>query len=263
MFVESFRMNPLHRAIIEKAGHNHGFEHLIQCPVDEVRMASSLHPVQVEVQIVQDRFRATFNGTNHLVTELQRQFPDWFQPTSSFQVKGEAELATLLNRASALARALPNQPVADFESEVSKALTDLATTPSHTEVERMVRQRVGQEKFRNALLTYWGGACAVTGVSLPEVLRASHIKPWSECESDMERLDVFNGFLLTANLDALFDKFLITFDRDGALQPSPNLSAQTLTSLGITPDLRLRWCSMEHQVYLEQHRKRTLQLESN
>jgi len=33
----------------------------------------------------------------------------------------------------------------------------------------MVRQRVGQNKFRDAMLDYWGGACAVTGVAIPEV----------------------------------------------------------------------------------------------
>ncbi len=42
------------------------------------------------------------------------------------------------------------------------------------EVERLVRQRIGQNKFRDAMMDYWGGACAVTGVAIPEVLRASH-----------------------------------------------------------------------------------------
>ncbi len=78
-----------------------------------------------------------------------------------------------------------------------------------------MRQRVGQQKFREAMLEYWGGACAVTGVGLSEVLRASHAKPWAECASDAERLDVFNGFLLNANLDALFDRFLVSFDEHG------------------------------------------------
>ena len=41
----------------------------------------------------------------------------------------------------------------------------------------MVRQRVGQNKFRDAMMDYWGGACAVTGVAIPEVLRASHASP--------------------------------------------------------------------------------------
>ena len=40
-------------------------------------------------------------------------------------------------------------------------------------------------------------------MALPEVLRASHAKPWAECANDAERLDVFNGFLLVANLDGV------------------------------------------------------------
>ena len=54
------------------------------------------------------------------------------------------------------------------------------------------------------MLDYWGSACAVTGLTLTPALRASHAKPWADCTTDAERLDVFNGFLLSANLDALF-----------------------------------------------------------
>ena len=44
-------------------------------------------------------------------------------------------------------------------------------------------------------------------------------------KTDAERLDVFNGFLLSANLDALFDRFLISFDEQGALVTAPALEA--------------------------------------
>lgn len=103
-----------------------------------------------------------------------------------------------------------------------------------------------------------GRACAVTGVAVPEVLRASHTKPWAECEADAERLDVFNGFLLTANLDALFDRFLISFDERGRLVPSPSLAETDLKRLGIVPGLELRWVAPEHQSDLSFHRARFL-----
>jgi putative restriction endonuclease len=45
---------------------------------------------------------------------------------------------------------------------------------------------------------YWGGRCPISGVDQPELLRASHIKPWADCSTDAERLDVFNGVLLAA-----------------------------------------------------------------
>lgn len=123
----------------------------------------------------------------------------------------------------------------------------------------MVRQRVGQNKFRDAMMDYWGGACAVTDVAIPEVLRASHAKPWAECATEAERLDVFNGFLLSANLDALFDRFLISFDEQGLLIISSVLAGIDLQPLGISLGMKLRWVDALHQPYLVTHRSRLLQ----
>lgn len=119
-----------------------------------------------------------------------------------------AEFDKLLSRAAALAQSLPNQAELDYEAAVQKKLTRLPL--NGTEVECMVWQRIGQNAFRKAMLDYWGNVCSVTVIAVPEVLRASHAKPWANCDSDAERLEVFNGFLLTANLDALFDRCLIT-----------------------------------------------------
>lgn len=83
----------------------------------------------------------------------------------------------------------------------------------------------------------WGGACAVTGLECDEVLRASHIKPWSH-STGKERLDSHNGLLLSANLDALFDEGLITFDDSGQMQISPRLDAKNFGALGIPRPLR-------------------------
>lgn len=93
----------------------------------------------------------------------------------------------------------------------------LATSglPRNTEAERMVVQRVGQQLFREALEKRSEGRCAVTGLSVSELLRASHIKPWARCTTDAERLDPNNGLLLAVNWDAVFDRGLVTFDPDG------------------------------------------------
>jgi putative restriction endonuclease len=92
-----------------------------------------------------------------------------------------------------------------------------ATLPRSTEAERVVVQRVGQGIFRAGLLEYWEGRCAITGLAVPALLKASHIKPWADCASDAERLDVFNGLLLAPHLDAAFDCGLITVADDGAV----------------------------------------------
>lgn len=103
------------------------------------------------------------------------------------------------------------------------------------------------------MLDYWGGACAVTGIAIPEVLRASHAKPWVDCASDAERLDVFNGFLLCANLDALFDRFLISFSSAGELLVSTAISAADREKLGLFDGMRLRWLAPGHAPYLQYH----------
>lgn len=113
---------------------------------------------------------------------------------------------------------------------------------------------MGQDIYRESLLDYWGGACAVTGIAIPELLRASHAKPWADCASDAERLDVFNGFLLAAHLDALFDRHLMTFDAQGRAVFSPRIDAVARAQLGLSCDLKLRWLSPEHEVYLAVHR---------
>ena len=70
------------------------------------------------------------------------------------------------------------------------------TLPEVTEALRLVVQRIGQDLFRAAVVDYWQGRCGVTGLDVVPLLRASHIKPWSKCATDEERLDVFNGLLL-------------------------------------------------------------------
>lgn len=222
-----------------------------------VRLASARHPARVRVALGRDGFALTFaDGLPALLSELRRSFAEAFSPSGNVVVSGEASLAAVLRRASGLSRALPNQAATDYEHAVANALADLPSGVSGTEVEWLVRQRVGQQKFREAMLDYWGGACAVTGVAIPEVLRASHAKPWAACATDAERLDVFNGFLLSANLDALFDRFLISFDEQGRLLVSPRLSEENLRALAIDRSYRLRWLAPEHVSYVAFHHAR-------
>ena len=192
------------------------------------------------------------------VSELARSFPVIDGPAGPFQATGEAALGRLLRRAAELAMALPTHAADLYAEEVAKIE---AEPPSTTEALRLTKQRVGQDLFRKALMEYWGGACAVSGLHLPELLRASHAKPWAECATDIERLDVFNGFLLSAQLDALFDSGLITFDEEGVLQPSPRLDPFHRVLLGLAehPPHHLRWVSPQHLPYLAWHRQHVFQ----
>ena len=122
-----------------------------------------------------------------------------------------------------------------------------------TEREILVQARIGQGPFRIALLRYWG-ACAVSGVSEPAVLRASHIKPWRDA-TNVERLDPNNGILLAAHIDALFDAGLITFEVAGTIRLSSLLADEDLQQLGVFSSMQLRHITADHEVYMRHHRQ--------
>jgi hypothetical protein len=159
------------------------------------------------------------------------------------------ELHRLVRRAFQLSNALPHELLRAFEKQT-------AGLPRSTEVERLVVQRVGQEVFRKGLLEYWEGRGAVTGLAVPELLRASHIKPWADCANDAERLDVFNGLLLAPHLDAAFDCGFITLADDGAIVVSEGLGETARRLLGLTGGQSVHTLAPGHRVYLQWHRER-------
>ena len=158
-------------------------------------------------------------------------------------------LHRLLRRAFQLSRALPNELLHTFEKQV-------AAMPRTTEVERLVVQRVGQDLFRDGLLDLWEGRCAVTGLAVPELLRASHIKPWADCETDAERLDVYNGLLLAPQLDAAFDQGFVTVGDDGTVIVLEALEGAARVLLSLDRPLRVRGLTDSHRRYLPWHRER-------
>lgn len=160
------------------------------------------------------------------------------------------DLDRLLSRAFALSRALPNQLLESWEQQI-QAL-------SATERESVVRQRVGQDLFREGLLALWAGRCAVTGLDEPMLLRASHAKPWKDA-NDAERLDVYNGMLLAAHLDAAFDKGLITVDECGVVIPSSSLSPMSRQVLGLGSEQLIVHLRVQHHPYMEWHREHVFQ----
>jgi putative restriction endonuclease len=162
------------------------------------------------------------------------------------------ELHSLVRRAFQLSRTLPDELLHAFESQ-TRAL------PRSTEVERLTIERVGQDIFRAGLLDYWEGRCAITGLGIAKLLRASHIKPWSRCDTDAERLDVFNGLLLAPHLDAAFDCGYLTFGDDGRIALSTHLASNEIVALGLAPGMRLQRVAVAHRAYLAWHRAHVFQ----
>lgn len=119
----------------------------------------------------------------------------------------------------------------------------------------LVKSRVGQGKFRSNVISLMP-TCPFTGISDTFLLRASHIIPWSQCRSNHERLDGYNGLSLTPSYDVLFDKGLISFNNDGCLLISSRLNPQISLSLGLVDGniYDIRNGNGNRNIYLEYHR---------
>ncbi len=96
-------------------------------------------------------------------------------------------------------------------------------TAGVAETEALVLQRVrrGQAFFRRTVLAAYEEQCCITGIACADLLRASHIMPWSRHEE--RRLDPRNGLSLNALHDAAFDRGLMTFDEECRVVLSKNL----------------------------------------
>jgi len=128
-------------------------------------------------------------------------------------------------------------------------------TEQETTKQALVQARKGQGLFRERLDTYWSERCALAEINRRELLRASHIKPWAS-SNHAERLDTFNGLLLSVAYDAAFDALLLTFDHNGQVVLSPDLDQGTAALLGIDGRSKLRRLDQCHQPYLSDHRAR-------
>ena len=150
-------MNPLQRALIDKARHDHGFKYVLRADDDAVHLASARHRAHIRVVQQNGLYNLAIISSNPrpLSAELSRTFLSTHQSGANFVVSSHSDLVRFIQRAAELAHALPNQTVDDFEAKLED---ELATFPAElikgTEVERLVRQRVGQQTFRQAMLQY-------------------------------------------------------------------------------------------------------------
>jgi putative restriction endonuclease len=84
-----------------------------------------------------------------------------------------------------------------------------------TEGVAATRVRLAQRYFRRVVLANFAGRCALTGISSPELLTASHIVPWADAPE--HRVNPANGLCLNRLHDGAFDRHLIAFDEDQRL----------------------------------------------
>ena len=214
--------SPIMRNEFQRATHNNGFRRELGDAKDWqgwTSFQSTTVPGTIHLAATDDQ-GPWFIALDHEGVIEALDFPPLSIPGPAhicYQLDTLSGLDAALRRIYQLAASLPDAPLRKFVAETKNL-------PKTTDAERLVVQRIGQDKFREGLLGYWQERCPLTGITDTSLLRASHIIPWGECRSDAERLDVHNGLLLSALWDAAFDRGLVTFDDDGKPQFSPILS---------------------------------------
>jgi putative restriction endonuclease len=116
-----------------------------------------------------------------------------------------------------------------YESEVAFSKIQNQEIQSETPVEfpegktrdTVVKTRINQSFFRRTIIASYG-ACCITGLSIPELLVASHIVPWSKDVKN--RTNPKNGLCLNALHDKAFDIGLITIDENYVVKGSPRIT---------------------------------------
>lgn len=110
-----------------------------------------------------------------------------------------------------------------FESEIliakfqNKKIEDIEhieieNFPEGKEREIIIKTRVNQSFFRSTILSSYNIKCCITGLSIPDFLVASHIKPWAKDKKN--RINPRNGLCLNSIHDKAFDRGFITVTPD-------------------------------------------------
>lgn len=242
-------LTALARVSLNKAAVDSGFDISEGEESGWLRYRSTSSPVRVALTVLDERPVGALSLAG-VLAELRLPdmhgiaLPNGYAGSFGAATFGDAQ--GILTRAYVLGRALPD--------ELYKSWQDAVAHVGPTEREATVKQRIGQDYFRRGLLALWNGRCAITGLAVPELLRASHAKPWKDA-SDSERLDVYNGLLLAAHLDAAFDAGFIRVASDGSVEVSDVLDSSTRSILGLVDGLRVERLSPKHETYLDWHRR--------
>ena len=101
-----------------------------------------------------------------------------------------------------------------YMEEVMNADEVMDTLPAGVTRTSMIKTRVNQGFFRSAVISAYNKKCCVTGLDVPSLLIASHIKPWKDSDPHTERTNPCNGLSLNSLHHEAFDDGIFTIDTD-------------------------------------------------
>jgi hypothetical protein len=139
------------------------------------------------------------------------------------------------------------------EAEKEKIDTDeINEDEKDTVRQSLIKARKGQGQYRDDLISIWK-ECPITKCDVLFILRASHIKPW-RYSTNVERLDKYNGILLSPTYDALFDRGLISFSDSGVILISPKMNKGNIQKLNIDINAKIK-VNEKSRDYIKFHRE--------
>jgi hypothetical protein len=118
---------------------------------------------------------------------------------------------------------------------------------------QLTKSRRGQGIFK-ANLRLVENHCRITGVTNIKHLRASHIKPWAASDNQ-EKLDGYNGLLLSPHVDHLFDRGFISFKDSGDILVSKQLNPKVLEQWSLHSSQNVGEFRAAQCQYLDYHRQ--------
>jgi predicted restriction endonuclease len=131
---------------------------------------------------------------------------------------------------------------------------ELVEIPTGEYRDQVTKSRVGQYFFRSAVLSAYRNKCCITGIAIPSILIASHIKPWAASD-DVEKIDPYNGYILSPLYDKLFDRGFITFTENRHVILSEFISPYTWKQIGLKNNTFIKTLVMDDKraEYLKFH----------
>ena len=177
----------------------------------------------VELLLIDPVTRQEFDDRLHAVGIVPEMLPTARRIAQNLtKDTNRHEAAIAATQAFATTSGTPVSPLSSRHSAEEKAQQTLVEhlqtfAALHPAVANYVRQilkelraRDGQQQFRQRLVTAYGGTCVVSECSVLAAVQAAHIQPFEGPTTH----HVTNGFLLRADLHALFDSHLLGIEPD-------------------------------------------------
>lgn len=141
----------------------------------------------------------------------------------------------------------------DFQKLLDRMAMNNKIIEDREEKRTTAVSRPGQRKFREFLIKEFN-ECPIRQIDFKQLLIASHIIDYADCEKFVDKVNPDNGILLTSDIDRLFDDKFISFSHeDGRILIKKDIDEELLKKLHIDNNYRLpmHFLNEDRSMYLK------------